>query len=970
MLFRVKPSVGNILAIIFLCVSFSVNLFGQTPVAVHGQLSIDGSKMVDQNGDQCQLRGLSFFWSNWMGKYWNYETVKWLRDDWNCNVVRAAMGVSTDDNSGYLGKPELELHKLEEVIEAAIDLGIYVVVDWHSHHAENETEEAKEFFAYIAEKYGNYPNIIYETYNEPITDWGTIKTYHEAVLTEIRAFDSNNVVILGTSFYSQNVEEAIANPVEGDNLCYALHYYADTHTFWDMVDRVSEKGYHIFVSEFGTCSSSGDGGVNVGNSNTWWDKLDQHGVSWCNWAISDKDEAASIVVPGSSIYGGWSPESELTASGTLVRNRLLSYPTTAAPTDIAPYITSNPRSLSIPAGFDAVFNVEAVGGTPIEYQWYFEGEAIVGATSSQLTVASADDESVGEYYCVLSNSYGETTSKTVTLDIRYRSLFYESAQSVPGVIQFEDFDNGGQNIGYFDASYGNSGGSYREGDVDIEAIKGQADQYAVGFTDPGEWLAYTVEVGWDDAYDVDVYYASQEGGGTFSILVDGNAVATDVEVSSTGDWFTYNKHSVSFDLTKGEHIIQFQIGKSGYNIDYMELKSQNPPKTAPIITTQPKNIAARVGKQAFIYVSAVGENPLLYQWYRNDTLIEGATDPVYEISSVAPSDAGEYYVTITNSLGDETSETATIEVVNTSAYQGIPAVIPGMVMCKNYDEGGNGDGYYDSSEGCEGTAYRSGDDVDTETCTDGGTGYSIGYIVADEWLNYSVNVEYSGTYTVGFRVASGSDNIIGALVMSVDGMPATETINVENTGGWTEWTTLETSVELSKGAHVLTLKANQGDFNLNYIEFKSQHIQQDITLKNGWNLVALNVKTEDMSPQTIFASVESCVVKSADTFYDSSLDSLFNLLTEINNTEAYLVYNGGEETTVSITGEVSSDVFDASALQSGWNLVSAGAETIKLSDLPDNVIAVKNFEGFYEAGSMTSTLSEMKAGKPYFILIE
>src|SRR5690554_1328846 len=221
--------------------------YAQTPVAVHGQLSIDGNKLKDQHGNDYQLRGMSLFWSNWQGKFYNYDAIKWLRDDWHINVIRAAMGVSPEDNSGYLGNPEMEKQKVITVIEAAIDLGIYVIVDWHSHHGENETAEAQAFFAEIASTYGHYPNIIYETYNEPVTDWGTIKSYHESVVSSIRTHDSNNVIILGTAFYSQNIEEATNNPVSGTNLCYALHYYAATHTFWNSVQSVSNKGFYVFV---------------------------------------------------------------------------------------------------------------------------------------------------------------------------------------------------------------------------------------------------------------------------------------------------------------------------------------------------------------------------------------------------------------------------------------------------------------------------------------------------------------------------------------------------------------------------------------------------------------------------------------------------------------------------------------------------------------------------------------------------
>ena len=53
-----------------------------TIVAIHGQLSIDGINLVDKNGEAIALRGMSLFWSQWGGDYYNEETIKWLRDDW------------------------------------------------------------------------------------------------------------------------------------------------------------------------------------------------------------------------------------------------------------------------------------------------------------------------------------------------------------------------------------------------------------------------------------------------------------------------------------------------------------------------------------------------------------------------------------------------------------------------------------------------------------------------------------------------------------------------------------------------------------------------------------------------------------------------------------------------------------------------------------------------------------------------
>ena len=104
-----------------------------------------------------------------------------------------------------------------------------MIVDWHAH--EVETAAAKEFFSRIAAKYGAHPNIIYETFNEPVRqDWGTVlKPYHEAVVATIREHDPDNLIICGTPMWSQRVDQAAADPVRGTNVAYTLHFYASTH---------------------------------------------------------------------------------------------------------------------------------------------------------------------------------------------------------------------------------------------------------------------------------------------------------------------------------------------------------------------------------------------------------------------------------------------------------------------------------------------------------------------------------------------------------------------------------------------------------------------------------------------------------------------------------------------------------------------------------------------------------------------
>ncbi|ALJ01419.1 glycoside hydrolase [Rufibacter tibetensis] len=292
-------------------------------VAEYGQLRVVGNQILSASNKPVQLRGMSLFWSQWIGKYYTPETVKWLKDDWRSTLVRAAMAV---DNDGYLKNPDAEKQKVITVVDAAIAEGLYVIIDWHDHEAEKHTDQAKAFFSEMAQRYGDKPNVIYEIYNEPLNvSWtGVIKPYAEAVIAEIRKHDPDNIVVVGTRNWSQDVEAVANNPIAGSNIAYTLHFYAATHKQWlrDAAQRALNKGIALMVTEYGTCEASGDGYLDVTETKAWWKFLDDNKISWANWSLADKQEGTAALKPGASPSGRW-PESQITPSGMLVRTELI-----------------------------------------------------------------------------------------------------------------------------------------------------------------------------------------------------------------------------------------------------------------------------------------------------------------------------------------------------------------------------------------------------------------------------------------------------------------------------------------------------------------------------------------------------------------------------------------------------------------------------------------------------------------------
>src|SRR5690554_1404792 len=132
-----------------------------------GKGRIYGSCDSISTGKEVQVKGMSLFWSTG-GEgniFYNDRAVSRLVSELNIELIRAAMGVEvdwgeTDSAKGYVLKPEIQKAMVENVVESAIKNDIYVIIDWHSHSAENYTNEAKTFFREMAQKYGKYDNVI------------------------------------------------------------------------------------------------------------------------------------------------------------------------------------------------------------------------------------------------------------------------------------------------------------------------------------------------------------------------------------------------------------------------------------------------------------------------------------------------------------------------------------------------------------------------------------------------------------------------------------------------------------------------------------------------------------------------------------------------------------------------------------------------------------------------------------------
>ena len=316
----------KLLAVLLFLVNFS---FAQ-PInwlKRNGALKVVGGKILNKHEVEPQLRGISMSWSIWNGKkYYNPDVVNWLRSDFNISLLRVSMAVQPD--GGYLQFPEEQEKLVTQTIDAAVKNGLYVLIDWHDHHANEHLEQSKAFFTRMAKRYAGKPNIIYEIFNEPEKiEWQVVKDYAIAVITEIRKYDRKNIIVVGSPHWDQDIDIAAKDPIKNfTNIAYSFHFYASDpwhqEGLMKRADEAIALGLPVFVTEWGVGEASGDGKFDTEKTDKWFAWLERNKLSWANWNVTDKKETTALLEPGASVNGKWTTDM-LTPAGKYIRTQLI-----------------------------------------------------------------------------------------------------------------------------------------------------------------------------------------------------------------------------------------------------------------------------------------------------------------------------------------------------------------------------------------------------------------------------------------------------------------------------------------------------------------------------------------------------------------------------------------------------------------------------------------------------------------------
>jgi hypothetical protein len=326
-------------------------------------------------------------------------------------------------------------------------------------------------------------------------------------------------------------------------------------------------------------------------------------------------------------------------------------------------------------------------------------------------------------------------------------------------------------------------------------------------------------------------------GGIFHVEVDGADATGALIVPGTGGWQTWR--SIALDgiqLTAGVHVLRVVFdsnGTTGYmgNFNSMRWTASVAGNAPPVVQMTAPSDGASLTPPATINVTATATDTdgtiTQVAFYAGNTLLGMRTFAPYTVTwSLVP--IGDYQITaraIDSGGASVVTAPVTVHVAAATSptpFGGSPAIIPGQIEAENFDDGGEGVAYHDSKTGNQGGWYRQ-TDVDIESTSDTGGGFSIGYATPGEWLVYSVAVNASGNYTLQVRVASLTGD--GTFHVEVDGVNVTGTIATPNTGGWQVWQSVTRSgIALTAGAHRLRIVFDTAGAigyvgNINYLKW-------------------------------------------------------------------------------------------------------------------------------------------------------
>lgn len=432
-------------------------------------------------------------------------------------------------------------------------------------------------------------------------------------------------------------------------------------------------------------------------------------------------------------------------------------------------------------------------------------------------------------------------------------------RAIPGKIEIEDFDSGGEGISYHDASTANQGNQYRTNEgVDLENCSETG--FNIGYVNAGEWLEYTVNVTVPGKYTLAARVANPGVAKTFHVEMDGQDITGPVTVPTTGGFQAWQTVSATTTaLPAGVHVVRIVLEANDFNVNYFTFALAIGDAPTVNITAPANGETFLSNSDILLKANAADTDGTVrkVEFFQGTTRIgEDTTSPYQYLWTGVPT--GAYSITAKATDNNQMTTTSAPVAINVTAAP-VQKDVPGRIEAEDFDAM-NG--------------------IGTEGCADIGGGENIGWVGTGDWMDYYVNVTAAGTYNVAFRVASAPG---GGQLQLQSGTNVLTTVDVAATGGWQSWVTVNTTVTLAAGKQTLRVYASRADFNLNWFEFStpvqslalSKVAAQEPVVKVYPNpvtelLTVGNVKNDGLFTVTNAATAQTITIKAVNGVLDVS----------------------------------------------------------------------------------------------------
>lgn len=489
----------------------------------------------------------------------------------------------------------------DSLVDMAEEANLYVIItigcgNWNGQIS--SLEWAQDFWNFYAPRYADRTHVIYETHNEPgdhtPSDWTTSDWDNQVTLFNTIRTNAPNTHIMTCSFMSFSTPSSALdgikymkdNGVDFSNASVAFHGYETMGSIENcMVEFMYDTEFGMTPALICTEYNPGD------NDKGFCNMLELRNVGWTQFLYLGADirevrgfkrTMDKYFVTWEPDYGDWPVVVPL--EGVAISPTNLELPVLALrplTPILTPTIATN-QTVLYSSSNDAIATVSPIGIVA----GVSEGSAIITATTHE-------------------GNYTATCAVTVTAALPRPYLGVPA--SIPGTIEIENFDNGGEGIAYHDEGSHNIGGQYRiyEG-VDID-ICGEGG-YNVGWIAYGEWLEFTVDVAATDAYDIDLRVASDYPS---LIRIEFNGIDKTglISTPSTAGWQTYETVTVGgVLLSEGEQVMRICMEGSAFNFNNITFRGGSTVVPVTGVSLNPTSATIEVGATQQLVAAVSPEN--------------------------------------------------------------------------------------------------------------------------------------------------------------------------------------------------------------------------------------------------------------------------------------------------------------------------------------------------------------------------